>query len=554
MSVDLKVVDRYCRDVTSGKIPAGKYTRLAVERHLRDLETGKERGLKFSKKAAQHVLDFCELCRHYKGKWAGERFVPAPWQAFILACQFGWQRADGLRRFRTAVEFVARKNGKTFKAGVVGNYGLTCDGEPGAEIYSAATKKDQARILWNDARRMVLNSPELSLIVEPGKTCLTVESTFSKFEPLSSDDSTLDGLNVHFGLIDEVHAHKSRGVYDIIDTATGSREQPQLNILSTTGVYRECIGYELYEYTCRVLEGVIEDDSWFGIIFGLDEGDDPFDPDVWIKANPNLGVSKFKDDLERKAKRARNMPGYYNTFLCKELNKWVQQLDRWIDLEKWDLCNEPLDLEALRERPCWLGVDMSSKLDLTAVVAIFEEGDRIDVLPFFFIPEEAGEPRERKKQEMYDRWIEAGLLLTTPGSVIDRESIRQKIHELNSLYEIQEIGCDPWKASELLSELNEDGLLATEVGQTVPKLTASTEELETLYVSRKLRHGGNPILKWCASNVTLYRDSNNNIKPDKKKSINKIDGISALVNALTIKRIGDGKTDFIYNKRGLYVG
>lgn len=553
MSKSLKPVYSYCDDIIAGRIVAGKYARLAVERHLRDLDTGRERGLYFSESAAEHILKFAPLCCHSKGKWAGQPIQLEPWQSFSLAVQFGWQKADGLRRFRTALGEVARKNGKSTIGAVKGLYLLTVDGEEGAEIYCAATKKDQAKVVWSESRRMALRSPSLRRLIHIGKANLSIEQTFSKYEPLVADEDTLDGLNVHGGLIDEIHAHRTRGVYDAIDTGTGSREQPMIDIMTTAGIYRECIGYELHDYTMKVLEGVIEDDNWFGIIYAMDDKDDPFDPVNWIKANPNLNVSIYLSDLESKARKAQQMTGYYNAFLCKHLNRWVEQVDRWIPLEKWDRCYKEINFDELKNAPCYVGVDISSKLDLTAIVALFDLGDEVAILPYFFIPEETARDRAERNRIPYDVWTREGYIHATAGNIIDQDFIIAKIQEINERFDLQEVGCDPWNATTLLSKLNDIGIVATEVRQGYKTLSESSKTLEALIVSQRLQHDKNPVMRWNISNVAIDSDPTGNIKPSKKRSSEKIDGVAALVNALAVRSMHSDQP-FIYNERGIYVG
>ena len=307
-------VVEYMHGVQEGTIPACQLVRLAVERHARDLETGAERGLRFDREAAGYALRFFSFLRHSKGEWAGQPFALEPWQQFLIWAAFGWKRADGLRRFRTVYEEVPRKNGKTTMLAGLGLYLLTADGEPGAEVYSAATKRDQAKLSWTEAVRMRGASPSLSRMVQHFRASdnLSVEATASKFQPLGADADTMDGLNIHAALIDELHAHRTRAVVDVLNTATGSRRQPLIWEITTAGYDRNSVCYEHHEYSRQVLEGTVEDDSWLAWISTIDEGDDWKDESTWAKANPNLGISVKLDDLRRKAEQAKRMPSAQN--------------------------------------------------------------------------------------------------------------------------------------------------------------------------------------------------------------------------------------------------
>lgn len=334
----LHPAEQYARDVVGGKVVACKWVRLACERYFHDLKHGHERGLYFDREAAERKLHVTSLLKHSKGQWAGEYFHPEPWQSFIDWNVFGWKRADGMRRFRTQFEEVARKNGKSTRGAATGIYLAFFDGEAGAEVYSAATKRDQARIVHGEAIRMIKKNPTLKKYIKIYKDNLHMESTASKYEPLGADSDTLDGLNVHGAIVDELHAHKSRDTLDLLETATGSRRQPLMVIITTAGMDRQSICFEKHQYTQKVLEGWKDgsflDDAWFGIIFTIDEGDDWRDESCWIKANPNLGVSKKLEDMQMKAKRAERMPAAQNSFLRRELNVWVQGESKFMEDRK----------------------------------------------------------------------------------------------------------------------------------------------------------------------------------------------------------------------------
>jgi phage terminase large subunit-like protein len=411
-------VTSYARAVAEGQVLTGHLVRLACERHLEDLASGAGRGLRFDPAAAHHAIEFFGYLRHSKGEWAGQTFTLAPWQAFIVGSLFGWRRADGLRRFRTAYCAVPRKNGKSSTSAGIGLYLLVADGERGAEVYSAATTRDQARIVFDEAKRMVASSPALRRRVEPLINNLHVAATASRFMPLSADSSTMDGLNVHGAIIDELHAHKTRGVVDVLDTATGARRQPLLFEITTAGYDRHSICYEHHDYSGKVLGGVLQDDSWFAYIAAADEGDDWTSPAVWRKANPNFGISVKEDDLARKAEKAIALPGAQNAFRRLHLNEWTEQAERWIDMAAWDACDGPVDLEALRGRPSFGGLDLSTTTDVTALAWVFPPygGDeRWRVLSRYFVPEDNLRKRAERDRVPYDLWAAQGFIEATSG-------------------------------------------------------------------------------------------------------------------------------------------
>jgi phage terminase large subunit-like protein len=396
----------YARSISEGAVPANRTVRLACERHLDDLASGAGRGLRFDPAAARHAIEFFGFLRHSKGEWAGQTFELAPWQAFIVGALFGWKRDDGLRRFRTGYCAVPRKNGKSSIAAGIGLYLLVADGEQGAEIYSAATTRDQARIVFDEAKRMVVASPALRRRVEPLINNLHVGASASRFMPLSSDSSTMDGLNVHGAIIDELHAHKTRGVVDVLDTATGARRQALLFEITTAGYDRHSICFEHHDYSTKVLDGVLQDDSWFAYIAAADEGDDWTDPQVWRKANPNFGISVKEDDLARKAEKAIALPGAQNAFRRLHLNEWTEQAERWIDMAAWDACAAPVDLEQLRRRPCFGGLDLSTTTDITALAWVFppESHSLWRVVSRYFVPEDNLRKRAARDRVPYDLW------------------------------------------------------------------------------------------------------------------------------------------------------
>src|SRR5262245_30696180 len=528
-------VGGYARAVISGRIATNSLVKQACARHFRDISTGKHRGLRYSATLARWAIQFFRNLSHSKGQWAGHPFELAPWQAFIIGSLYGWRRADGTRRFRTAYIEIPRKNGKsTLAAGLALLLGFF-DDEPGAEVYTTATKKDQARIVFEEARRMVLRSRAIQgQVVAKVNVLHDAALTGCKLEPLGADSDSLDGLNIHGAIVDELHAHKTRGMVDVLETGTGSRRQPLIFYITTAGFDRESVCWEHHQFAAMVLDSAEAlDDTLFAFIAGADPGDDWQDPAVWTKANPNLGVSVMRDDLERKVQRAKDMPGAVNAFRRLHLCEWTEVADRWLELAVWDKGRIPVDRAALRGRPCVAGLDLASTLDTTALVLIFPDGaGGIDVLPWFWIPDEGLRLRVRRDRVPYDVWRDQGLLEVTPGNVTDYSRVKARIVELLSEFDLREITFDPWQATQLAGELQADGAPMVAFRQGFASMAAPTRELERLILDGKVRHGGHPILRWQASNVAVAQDAAGNMKPDKARSRDRIDGVVALIMAL----------------------
>lgn len=545
---------QYAHDVVEGDIVACRWVHLACERHMRDLVDGPERGLRFDADAGQHVIDFFQFLRHSKGEWAGQTVTLEGWQQFVLWVVFGWRRADGTRRFRTAYQEVARKNGKSTIGAGIGLYLLVADGEPGAEVYTAATKRDQARITHSEATRMVKASPSLRRKIRTFKDNLHIPGSASKFEPLGRDTDSMDGLNVHAAIVDELHAWKTRDMWDLIDTATGSRRQPLIFAITTAGFDRQSICYQQHEYTEKVLSGVVQDDSFFGIIFTLDDGDDWEDSRNWVKANPNLGVSKKLDDTKRKAQRAKEMPSALNAFLRLELNVWTQSETKWINVDKWGACGKAVDGGGLRGRTGYGGLDLSSTTDISAFLLVFPPqtpDDDYQVLCRFWIPEESMRVRSKRDRVPYEAWVRQGFIQATPGNVIDYDFILAQIDEDAQAYDLDEVAFDRWGATRIVQGIEEKGLTCVQFGQGFASMSPPMKELEKLILGGKLAHGNNPVLTWMADNLVAAEDPAGNIKPSKDRSREKIDGMVALIMALDrALRHNSGKKS-VYGQRGI---
>jgi phage terminase large subunit-like protein len=522
----------YADKVASGKVPAGALHRLACQRHLKDLAAKRFR---FDPAAADRGVSFFpKVLRHYKGEWAGQPITLEPWQAFNVGSLWGWRQEDGLRRYRTGFDELCRGQGKSTIAGGIGLLGTFFDDEPGAEGYSIATKKDQARIVFDAARRMVLASPGmLKRGIVPQQHILLHDSTASKFQPLGADADTLDGLRPHMVIADEVHAHKSPDVIEIMQTGMGTRRQPLLFEITTAGQERLSIWWQHREYSRQVLEGVIEDDTWWAFIACADETDDWTSPATWRKANPNYGISVKPEFLEAECRKAVNMPAYEPTFRRLHVGQLVEQTERVISRAQWDACAADYDWSAFAGRPVYAGLDLSSTTDLTACtwMAIDPDG-KVRVWPQIWIPE--SRLANSTDRVPYRTWAAHGWLSTTPGSVVDYERVRADIVTRSKTVKLQQLGFDPWNATEsatkLAGELGDEHVL--EVRQGYASMSEPTKRLLALLASGQFVHPNNPVMTWCADNLAVSMDPAGNLKPDKDKSRQRIDPMVALLNAM----------------------
>ena len=537
------IATKYAKQIVSGKIDACIYVKQACQRQLNDLKKEKK-GWKytFDHDRASHICKFIEKLPHIKGKWARDRkpIKLEPWQIFGLTTFFGWIDAGGLRRFKVYYEEVPRKNAKSTKTSGVALYCLAADNEEGAEIYSAATTREQAKIVWHDAKRMVERTPGLQMRfgVETSSNSVFVENTASSFKPLSRDQGgNHDGLNIHAGIIDELHAHKTREIFDVIETGTGSREQPVLWLITTAGSNRSGICYEQRSYVIKILSGVIEDDEYFGIIYTLDKDDDWTNPKVWAKANPNWGVSVNPEDVARLARKAMELSSAQNNFLTKRLNVWVNADTAWMDMVSWEKCGNPsLVMEKFKGQPCWVAIDLASKIDIASVAILFKKGKTFSGFLWNYLPEDAA---EEDSNSQYSGWAKDGLLKLTPGNVTDYGYIEEDLRELAANYDVQQVGYDPWQASYLATRLMEEGLSMVEYRNTVQNMSEPMKELEALVISNKFKHDGNPVFNWMVSNVVAHTDAKDNIYPRKEFPENKIDGVVAMIMAIGMSQVNE---------------
>ncbi len=529
-------VHAYAHAVVDGYIPSALPLRRACERHLRDLERGHERGLRFDDVLAARAIDFFPRFLRLSTGAAVVPFWLEHWQAFQIGSLFGWLREDGFRRFRTVYDEVARKNGKTPLLAGCAIYANFIEGELSAQGYAAATKRDQAALMFKEAVKMVELSPPLRRRLKIAKGSISDARTFSFLEPLPADAKTADGFNVHFGGVDEVHAHKNRLLIDLIRTATASRRQPIVMEITTAGFDRETICFEHHEYSMHVLDGRAQDDSWLAFIYTTDEGDDWRDEGVWPKANPNLGVSVQTQTLRDLCAEALLSPGLENSFRRLHLNQWTEQDERAIALHIWDEASAPFAEESMAGRECFGGLDLSQTGDFTALGWTFPP--QVANAPWrsiwrFWIPEAKIVEAERKGELMLRNWARAGLITPVPGDVIDHGYIKAQVLKDCTKFKVREIAYDPWSALQISTELFQEGVPMVAFRQGMASMAAPTSEFLKMVARRQLHHGGNPVARWMAGNLALETDAAGNNKPAKNKSKKgKIDGMVAIIMAI----------------------
>lgn len=545
----------YAHEIVAGRIPACKWTKAACQRQIDDLARWQQSEpswpYEWRPDLADHAIRFLELLRHVKGKWAGQPLQLAAWQKFSVVCVFGWVRKDsGKRRFRTIYEEVPRKNAKTTKLAGVGLYALTADGEWGPEVYSAATTRDQAKIVFSIAQQMARMDGifRARFGVEVLTHSMLTRSDGGIFQPLSADGHTLDGLNVFCALVDELHAHKTRGIYDVLDTGTGAREQPLIWSITTAGSNRAGVCFDVRSYLIRVLNatlmrhggmgyevkgGAIADESFWGIIYTLDDEDlavpeNALDETLWPKANPNYGVSVDVEDMRRLATKARGSAAALATFLTKRLNVWLNADSAWMNMLRWDGCADPtLRLDDFAGAPCVLALDAAFKKDLFAAVKVFERGGTYYAFGRYYLPEAIV---QADGNEHLAAWAQAGWIRTTPGEVLDIAAVREDLLADTKRFEVSELPYDPAQLTQFAGELlNNDGLPMVELRPTVLNFSAAMKELEERVYKGTFRHAGDPVLSWAISNVVCHRDAKDNIYPRKERAEQKIDPAVALI-------------------------
>lgn len=533
----------YAQAIVDGKLPACKWVKLACERQLRDLDTWKSKSAPFyfDAAAAERVCDVVSHFPHIKGEWAAQRrhIDLAPWQSFVLSTVFGWKcRSTKTRRFRYAYIEVPRKNAKSTMTSALGNYLVACDDEAGAYVISAANTQKQANLVFGDAQLMARKEKGFlaRFGIEVLAHVIAQPETASKFEALSAEYANLDGLNIHAALIDELHAHASRGLWDVLQTATGSRAQPIIWAITTAGSNRASVCYDQRLYVTKILERLLADESYFGVIYTIDDGDDPFDEQSWIKANPNYGVSIYEENLRTSAAQARVMPSAQNSFLMKHLDIWVNADVAWLPAGAWAKCiDADLNLAAFDGQPCYVGIDLASRSDFTAVMLYFPataERAYAAVFGRYYLPQDT---IERAENAHYQGWERSGMLVGTEGAVTDFDYVLNDLDHIAGAYDVREIVSDPWKNVGLVNALQARGVSApiVDLKQSAQNMSPAMLEFEALVLARKIRHDGDPVLDWMLGNVLAHRNPLiDTLQPRKEAADKKIDGVTALLSCI----------------------
>jgi len=486
--------------------------------------------------AAQKVKKFIQKLKHTVGQYAGQNIILQKWQyEKIIRPLYGTLNKDGTRQYRTCLVMLPRKNGKTTLAAAIALYHLFADHEIGGQIYSAATDRDQASLVFNEAAQMVRTNPFLSArckIIDSQKRIVNYR-TNSFYRAIPADAASAHGYNASCVIYDELHAAANRELFDVLSTSMGARSQPLLFIISTAGYDRNSILWEQYSYAKKILKKVVKDKTFLPVIYEATEKDNWENEKVWYRVNPALGTFRRVEEMRALFGKAKETPALQNTFKRLYLDMWTSQETRWIDIDKWDACPGRFDLKQLEGQICYGGLDLSATTDLTAFVLVFPKDSERIVLPFFFIPKERMAEKIRNDRVDYDLWEKQGYVIATEGNVVDYEMVKKVITEALGRYQVQSIAYDRWNATKLVQDLIADGYEhMIPIGQGYQSMNAPTKYLETLILDKKLNHGSNPVLRWNFDNVMVLQDPAGNIKPDKGKSKQRIDGIVALIMAL----------------------
>jgi len=542
---------QYADQVLSGAVTACKWVKLAAKRFVDDIvrSEGDEFPYFFDETEAQLAVDFFPMfLRHHQGDLTGEPLFPEPWEQFIIANIFGWKRkADNLRRFRKSYVSVARKNGKSAIAGGIGIKGLLLDGEGGPRIVCAATKRAQARIVWDSVAATLEQNQELmrefgiNISKSLNTTRISLSTGLADFIPLGKDSKTEDGHNVHMGIIDEYHEHPDDKMAEVIRTAMGSRSQPLLFIITTAGFDIKSPAYQEERYLQNILEGSATDDSYFGLIYTLDEGDDWRDPRVWIKSNPNLGVGKHIEQIQNMIVEAEHKPTTELQVKTKELNVWTQALSTWLDFQTWKRCNSgTINEEELAGRPCFAALDTSMHRDHTVVTYAFPPqmvGERWQYVHRAWVPGDNLSEQGAKDKALYLDWLAEGYIRhdIDDGGTIDRTAVEGQIREDLERFDVRELSYDRFGDGQPIAlSLEQSGLPVVMFPQSAKEFTAPTNEFERLVLSAQMEHGSNPIMDYYVRSAHIYVGPNDTRKPVKHKQgddTSRIDGVITSIMA-----------------------
>ena len=512
----------------------------------------------YDKDAADYAVMFIESLCHTKGTWAGKPFALIDWQEQIIRDLFGVLKPNGYRQFNTAYIEIPKKQGKSELAAAVALLLLCGDGEERAEVYGCAADRNQAKIVFDVAVDMVRFCPALSKrvkILESQKK-ITYLPTNSSYQVLSADVANKHGFNTHGVIFDELHTQPNRKLFDVMLQGSGdARMQPLYFLITTAGNDINSICYEVHQKAIDIAEGRKVDPTFYSVIYGAAEDEDWTDPEVWKKANPSLGITVGIDKVQAACESAQQNPGEENAFRQLRLNQWVKQSVRWMPMDKWDACAFPVSEDDLEGRICYGGLDLSSTTDITAFVLVFpplDEEDKYYILPYFWIPEETLDLRVRRDHVPYDLWERQGTLMTTEGNVVHYGYIEKFIERRGERFNIREIAFDRWGAVQMVQNLEGLGFTVVPFGQGFKDMSPPTKELMKLVLEEKIAHGGHPVLRWMMDNIFIRTDPAGNIKADKEKSTEKIDGAIATIMGLDRAiRCGNDTGASVYDSRGL---
>ena len=512
----------------------------------------------YSKKMADFAVMFIEQLTHTKGTWAGKPFELIDWQERIIRDLFGVLKPNGYRQFNTAYIEIPKKMGKSELAAAVALFLCCGDGEERAEVYGCAADRQQATIVFDVAADMVKMCPALNRRVKilASQKRIIYEPTNSFYQVLSAEAYSKHGFNIHGVVFDELHTQPNRKLFDVMTKGSGdARMQPLYFLITTAGNDTNTICYEVHQKAQDILDGREVDPTFYPVIYGAEPDEDLTDPKVWKKANPSLGITVGIDKVEAACESAKQNPGEENAFRQLRLNQWVKQSVRWMPMDKWDACAFSVSEDDLEGRICYGGLDLSSTTDITAFVLVFpplDEEDKYYVLPYFWIPEETLDLRVRRDHVPYDLWEQQGVLMTTEGNVVHYGYIEKFIEQLEERFNIREIAFDRWGAVQMVQNLEGMGFTVVPFGQGFKDMSPPTKELMKLVLEGKLSHGGHPVLRWMMDNIFIRSDPAGNIKADKEKSTEKIDGAIATIMGLDRAiRCGNDSGASVYDSRGL---
>jgi phage terminase large subunit-like protein len=539
-----------------------KWIRLAAKRFLNDLERAKQKGspFKFDPHQANRACKFMELCPHVEGKWDKPTIVLVPAQSFFVVNVFGFRNLRGGRRFNTALFAVARKNAKSTLAAAIMLYIMCEENEDGAQLYAAATTGDQAKVVWRIAKSMLEKCHDMQRAygVEAYSLLIQRYATQSFFKPINSKASTQDGLNPQAVAFDEVHAHKTHDLLNVLTSAAGARDNPFFLYTTTEGYETTGPWPEVRLFAQNILQGVVDADHFFAVIYSVDEeeksegikADDDFDESVWPKANPLYHFNRvLRDAMAQFAIEAKSMSGKLGEFRTKRLNRRSSSAMAWIDLRQWNLCSEPFDATDLRGNPCYGAFDLASTTDMVAWALLwYLEGEWFAKMRYW-VPAEQARLRDEKRISPYRPWIAGGHLHETEGNVIDYDIVEAEIMKDVEMYQPLKVAYDPWNAQQFVTKLTDRGVELEMFVQGPKSYHPAMQAMESAYKGRTLRHGGNPVLRWNAANIVPRYDVNLNMAPDRKRSADKIDGMCALLMAmgLAVREVGDHSSGFFSN-------